>query len=121
MSLRGIETTVVNVYGGINAATKCSSLRNKTIVNMIGHVTHLNVLHRSAGSDISTAEKVLHPSVKTSSIPAVHEKQKERGNMSLALLPVVDLSPIPIGGAHLTRGPDDIFVNKYFLTKAELM
>ena len=41
--------------------------------------------------------------------------------MSLALLHAVDLSPIPIGGAHLTRRPDDIFVNKYFLTKAELM
>jgi len=41
--------------------------------------------------------------------------------MSLALLPVVDCSLIPIGGAHSPRGPDDIYVNKYFLTKTELM
>ncbi|VYS59132.1 unnamed protein product [Arabidopsis thaliana] len=81
------------------------------------------VLHRSAGSDISTAEKVLHPSVKTSSISAVHEKQKEpHPSVRTSSISVpYNLSPIPIGGAHLTRGPDDIFVNKYFLTKAELM
>ncbi|CAE5962882.1 unnamed protein product [Arabidopsis arenosa] len=99
-------------------------------------------------SSISAAhenQKEPHPSVGTSFISAAHENQKEphpsvgtssisvpysdtcstaekgRGNKSLDLLHAPDRSPIPIGGVHSTRGADDIYVNNYFINKAELM
>ncbi|CAE6074247.1 unnamed protein product [Arabidopsis arenosa] len=105
--------------------------------------------HPSVGTSFISAahenQKEPHPSVGTSSISAAHENQKEphpsvgtssfslpysdtcstaekeRGNKSLDLIPAPDRSPIPIGGVHSTRGPDDIYVNKYFMNKAELM
>jgi len=47
--------------------------------------------------------------------------KKGRCNMSLVLLPAAYCRLIPLGDAYSTWGPDDIYVNKYFLTKAELM
>ncbi|XP_020867269.1 uncharacterized protein LOC110224741 [Arabidopsis lyrata subsp. lyrata] len=101
------------------------------------------------GSSHSTAahenQKEPHPSVGTSFISTAHENQKEphlsvgtssisvqysdtcstaekgRDNKSLDLFSAPDRSLIPIGGVHSTQGANDIYVNKCFMKKAELM
>ncbi|CAH8279557.1 unnamed protein product [Arabidopsis lyrata] len=86
--------------------------------------------HLSVGTSfISTAhenQKEPHPTVGISSISVPYSDtcstvEKGIGNKSLDLLPAPDRSPIPIGGVHSTQGADDIYVNKYFMNKAELM
>ncbi|XP_020886024.1 uncharacterized protein LOC9319741 [Arabidopsis lyrata subsp. lyrata] len=86
--------------------------------------------HLSVGTSfISTAhenQKEPHPTVGISSISVPYSDtcstaEKGIGNKSLDLLPAPDRSLIPIGGVHSTQGADDIYVNKYFMNKAELM
>ncbi|XP_020869965.1 uncharacterized protein LOC9330723 isoform X2 [Arabidopsis lyrata subsp. lyrata] len=86
--------------------------------------------HLSVGTSFISAahenQKEPHPSVGTSSISVPYSDtcstaEKGRGNKSLDLLPALDRRPIPIGGVHSTQGADDIYVNKYFMNKAELM
>ncbi|CAH8277129.1 unnamed protein product [Arabidopsis lyrata] len=71
-------------------------------------------------------QKEPHPSVGTYSISVPYSNtcsttEKGIGNNSLDLLPAPHRSPIPIGGVHSTQGADDIYINKYFMNKAELM
>ncbi|EFH55123.1 predicted protein [Arabidopsis lyrata subsp. lyrata] len=119
----------------LEKALEWTSARDSAVIS-IGS-THSTAAHEnqkepylSVGTSFISAahenQKEPHPSVGTSSISVPYSNtcsttEKGIGNKSLDLLPAPHRSPIPIGGVHSTQGADDIYINKYFMNKAELM
>ncbi|XP_019095110.1 PREDICTED: uncharacterized protein LOC104757102 [Camelina sativa] len=68
-------------------------------------------LDRYIGSDISTTHNDIEISTAV----------KGKGFYSEHLVPALDLIPISMVSSHSTRGADDIYVNRYFKNKEELM
>ncbi|XP_010468295.2 PREDICTED: uncharacterized protein LOC104748331 [Camelina sativa] len=78
--------------------------------HMTAHETHKE-LNRSIGSDVSTTHNDIE----------ISTAEKGIGSFLENLVPAPDLSPISMVGSHSTRGADDIYVDRYFKNKEELM